>query len=129
MMNATEFCNYFEFSIYKPSEDVKKRYATEDGVIANFVMIDDQGVFHDRVCEKIEEIVDCFDSMLMDYVESTLEDFGFEYDQKSDLTYYEQAHQWLNSDAGKELQGTDTYKVVEALTDPSKIIDDVTEVF
>ena len=116
-MKATEFCKFFEFTIYK------SHGIDEDGDEYNYIAVDDQGVFHSRYITDITEIANCFDSLLMDYIESNVEEDGFKYDDNRNGTYYEQLLEWL-----KEVNYYEWYiDVVSCLIDPRLIVDDVEE--
>lgn len=117
-MQATEFCHYFEFSLNK------EHGFDDDGSEYNYAVVDDQGVFDTRYIMQIDELVNCFDVMLRDYVEDYVEDNGFEYDSSLEKTYYEQALQWI---IDTDLAGTDTHWVIAALVDPKTLADDTAE--
>ena len=117
-MNASEFADFFEFYIeYAPGID-------DDGIPYNYVVSDNEVVFQDRLIDNVSELADCFDSMLMDYIDGTLEDYGFVEDTHSNLSYYEQAQKWIETEC-PELRGTDTYEVICCLVNPKLIVDDV----
>ena len=104
-MKATDFCEFFEFTLKK-----KGRF--------DYVATDDHGTFYDRRVEDVTELADMFDSMLPDYVDATLEEYGFEYDENGNKTYYEQALDWIMC---SELDGTDTHEIVKCLVNPELI--------
>ncbi len=87
--------------------------------MCNYILTDDQGCFSDIYVEDIEGISDCFDRLLPDYIDRTLEDYGFEYDDNKDGTYYQQAYKWIKSEEGRDLLDTDTFEVIEALVNQS----------
>lgn len=126
-MKATEFCKFFDFNIDivpidEVSEDDRNDFALQEEWV--YEMTDDQGTFRTRYADSICTIADLFDSMLLDYVDSTLSDFGFEWDQYSMEPQYEQALKWIK---GTELEGTNIHRVIECMVDPSKIKDDLKE--
>lgn len=116
-MTVSEFCKFFEFTPYKES------YTDEYGDVYKYHAVDDQGVFHDRVANKVADFTDEFDSMLVDYIDLTLEDYGFEYDGNGE-SYYTQALEWIEK-SKNDLFDTDTHHVIEALVDPSTLVDDL----
>lgn len=71
-MKATEFANFFDFTIQKGEE------LNEFRELSKYDVVDDQGCFHTRHIDDVRELVDCFDSMLDDYIFSSLEEDGFE---------------------------------------------------
>ena len=85
-MKATDFANYFDFDIQRCD--------------TGYEVFDLQVCFDTRYIQDISELVDCFDSMLDDYV-FDIEDYGFEYDEDSPLTETEQAIEWMELDAPK----------------------------
>lgn len=114
-MKATEFANYFDFTIQFvtiPDEELF-HYAYD--------VVDNQGVFYTREIDDVTELVDCFDSMLPDYVESVLEEHGFE--PKMDQNYWEQALEWIRND--EYLKDTDTREIIECLMNSDLIENDV----
>lgn len=70
-MKATDFANFFDFTIQKGEE------LDEFGEISKYDVVDDQGVFHTRHINDVKDLVDCFDSMLNDYIFDSLEEDGF----------------------------------------------------
>lgn len=118
-MKATEFCQFFDFDITAQSpsdnEEVTHRYA----------VVDNNGTFSTRYIDSVDELTDQFDTMLYDYVDSTLLDYGFMPDDKSDKGFYSQALDFIENGDGEDLKGTDTHKVIKCLTDASLIEDDV----
>ena len=123
-MKATDFVNFFDFCIVTAKdygkiidEDIEPEEAND----INYVAIDRQGVFQNRYIVNIHDIVDCFDSMLTDYIDTNIEEDGFNYNPEMGTTYYEQALKWV-----KENPDEECYKdVIEALVYPETIIDDV----
>lgn len=94
-MKATEFAKFFEFTI---------QFATdfdEYGNEAKYEVIDDQGVFHTRYINKIEELIDCFDSMLDDYIFSIFEEDGYKFNEHEN--YFKQLEKWTQDK--KEYEG------------------------
>lgn len=117
---ASEFCKFFEFSL-------QKEHGEFEGDVFDYIATDDQGVFETRHVVDVEYLADCFDSMLADYVDDTLESMGFSYTTSADEfdclpAYYEQAQGWIETSC-PELLNTDTYKVVCALVSNGKTIE------
>ena len=117
-MKATEFCNYFEFTL------VRENGVTDDGKEYNYQVVDNQGTFDTKYIDKITELTDCFDSMLKDYIDDYIEENGFKYDKGSDRSYYEQALSWV---VDTTLSETNTHWVIAALADPETLADDTSE--
>ena len=134
-MKASDFCEFFEFSIskHKRAEMDKSCFgghfdwSDEDEPIV-YAVRDDQGVFETRYINRVSQLVDCFDSMLPDYVDETLVENGFVYDEdaeaNAEAAYYEQARDYI-SNSCSYLQGTDTFDVIFCLTHRDYIEDDV----
>lgn len=118
-MKATEFCKFFDFHIILNIPN------TEEGAHRRYAVIDDQGTFNTRYIDSVDELTDQFDTMLADYVDSTLLDFGFMPDEDVEFGFYKQALEFIENGDGEDLKGTDTYNVIRCLTDSSLIIDDV----
>lgn len=116
-MTVSEFCEFFDFTPYKET------YTDEYGEIFKYHAVDDQGCFHDRTANKVEDFTEEFDSMLSDYIDCTLEDYGFEYDENGG-PYYEQALEWIEK-TNRELFDTDTYHVIKTLVHPDTLVDDL----
>lgn len=122
-MKATEFCKFFEFTLEKEHGIIPESelYAGEE---YNYIATDDQGVFHPRYVMKVDELIDAFDICLNDYIDSNLEEDGFEYDKEKEVdeTYYEQALKW----AKKNKYSPCITEVIETLV--SGELEDDTEV-
>lgn len=82
-MTVYDFCKFFDFTCEKRGDC--------------FVATDDQGVFHDREFYPASSASDCFDSMLIDYIEEPTEEYGFVYDETAVGTWYEQAEKWCDN--------------------------------
>lgn len=133
-MKATEFCNFFEFTIIEEHGVIDSKGRDQEGNLVdpygfyegayNYRISDDQGTFSNRYIQEVSELTECFDSMLQDYVNNTIEEYGFEDDAKSEKTYYEQALEWIDEKC-PDLQNTDTREVIECLVHPEKIVDDL----
>ena len=127
-MKATEFADYFDFSIYPIDKDYVDfddnyfNYASSED--DKFYMVsDNQGVFYPRFISKIEDLADCFDSMLDDYINEDVEESGFEYFESNEGEEYEQMLDYmLHSDEYKNTWACD---IVSCLVNPSLIEDDV----
>ena len=123
-MKATDFVNFFDFYIVTAKDYGKiidKDIEPEEANDINYVAIDRQGVFQNRYIVNIQDIVDCFDSMLADYIDTNIEEDGFNYNPETGTTYYEQALKWVNENPDEEY-----YKdVIKALVYPETIINDV----
>lgn len=119
-MKATEFCKFFEFTLYK-----ERGYADEDYYEGkyNYKATDDQGVFHTRYVTDVTELADEFDSLLQDYVIDDLECQGFEPDIHEN--WYKQALTWCEEN--EEYKGTDIHQVIACLLNPDLIEDDTEE--
>ena len=125
-MKATDFVNFFDFYIVTAKdyeEIIDEDIEPEETDDINYIAIDRQGVFQNRYIKNIRDIADCFDSMLTDYIDTEIEEDGFNYNPEIGTTYYEQALKWVNENPDDEC-----YKdVIEALVHPETIIDDVTQ--
>ena len=123
-MKATDFVNFLDFYIVTAKDYGKiidKDIDPEEANDINYVAIDRQGVFQNRYIVNIHDIVDCFDSMLADYIDTNIEEDGFNYNPEMGTTYYEQALKWVNENPDEEY-----YKdVIKALVYPETIINDV----
>jgi hypothetical protein len=112
-MKATEFAEYFEFTIQKGEEP------DEFGEISKYDVVDNQGVFHTRHIDDVKDLVDCFDSMLDDYVFDTLEEDGFEVEGFDENTI-----KFAEEKYGKDSGFTE---MIKAFVNPDLIEDDVYE--
>ena len=110
-MNATDFCNFFDFTIVK-------EHGYNDDEEYNYIGIDDWGVFQNRYSEDIEGISEWFDSMLKDYIDDDIEENGFTH--VNNATYYDEALQWAIDNKH------DCYiPVLNALVNPETLVDDL----
>ena len=130
-MKATEFANFFEFSIQTKEDYGELPKGLEHDCFClcdikdiKYVVTDDQGCFSNRYISDVRELADCFDPELPDYIDSNIEEDGFVYDEKSNDTYYEQALKWCDNNG----QYIGIKDIIRALVDPSTIEDDVKEV-
>ena len=123
-MKATEFCKFFEFTLTKEHGVVPESDVIFGGEEYNYIAIDDQGVFHSRYAMEVNDFIDMFDICLNDYIDSIIEEDGFEYDKEKEVdeTYYEQALKW----AKKNEYSPYITEVIEALV--SGELEDDTEV-
>ena len=115
-MKATEFCKFFEFSLER------KHGYDEDEDEYNYVAMDDQGTLDPRYVMDVDDLTECFDSLLKDYIDDGIQEHGFEYNLMSDTSYYEQALKWIKTEAN-ELIKKCYQEVVEALV-TGKLEDD-----
>jgi hypothetical protein len=129
-MKATDFANFFEFFIQTKKDYGDIVLTNDDYDIENkdipeikYIVTDNQGIFHNRYIREIKELTDCFDSMLSDYIDSMIEEDGFEYDKDNKDTYYEQALKWCEKGNESEFF-TD---IIRALVNPSTIENDLQE--
>lgn len=138
-MKATEFCDFFEFSIARISKEEYKDIKEDDNHWYNFHWADEnedniyevsdmQGVFEPRYINKVADLTECFDSMLNDYIDEDVEENGFTYDENNtEKTYYEQMIDWLpTSETYKNSTGF--IELVACLVNPWMIEDDAEEV-
>ena len=115
-MKASTFCEFFEF-------DIKRISNIEMG---NYEVYDLQGVFHSRYVDDVSELIDCFDSMLNDYIDDDVEVHGFSNDENNtEKSYYEQMLDWMQ--ANDNYKDTTICEVVACLVNPELIIDDTEE--
>ena len=122
-MRATEFADYFEFMISLNNDGYKDELWNKRP--SKYIVEDNQEVFHTRCIDDVNDLVFCFGSMLMDYVDCVLEDHGFEFDNKNDeRDYYEAAADWV-LDKDCELYDTDTAHIVLCLAGEEVVEDDV----
>lgn len=120
-MKATKFCDFFEFDIQKGSfRD------NEDGEIYRYQVEDTHEVFHTRYVDDVSDLTECFDSMLIDYIDSTLDDYEFVLNEESEKTFYEQAQEYIEKECS-ELYDTDTYHVICCINGNESIEDDIVE--
>lgn len=103
-MKATDFCNFFEFSIQKTN--------------SQFEVVDIQGVFDTRYVKKVSELVYCFGSMEDDYIWHDIED-TYGYDGQHD---YENAQKWIEEKC-HDLLNTDMYDVICAFASDGRTIE------
>lgn len=101
-MKATEFCNFFDFTLEKGKFEVKNDIIYDDGVY-KYRATDDQVCFHNRYVNDVNELVNEFDSCLQNYVNDYIEEDGFEYDKEKNGTYYDQAIEF-----GKDIYDEDS---------------------
>lgn len=115
-MKASEFAGFFEFSI------TREDHLDEENFCKRFIVTDKQGVMETRHISYVEGLSDCFDSLLDDYVNDNLKEYGFDFDRKSRKSYYSQALSFLKGKAAYK----SLYDVINCLLHPEKIKDDVT---
>lgn len=120
-MKATDFCKYFDFTLWVNDTNEED----ESGYVSKYIATDDQGCFQARYVNDVKDLADCFDSMLMDYVDSELYYHNFKYDDKSNLAFYEQAKEWIENTINNPLFDSYTYEVICCLVNPNNIIDDL----
>lgn len=89
-MKATEFCNFFDFTLEKGEFEVKNDIIYDDGVY-KYCATDDQACWDDRYVNDVNDLASEFDSCLQNYVNDYIEEDGFEYDKEKDGSYYDQA--------------------------------------
>lgn len=89
-MKATEFCNFFDFTLEKGNYKVKHDVVYADGTY-KYCATDDQVCFHDRYVNDVNDLASEFNSCLQDYVDDYIEEDGFEYDKEKEGSYYDQA--------------------------------------
>ena len=118
-MKATEFAKWFDFTISLNTENEPDEF----GDITKYIVEDDERVFCTRYIDSVWGLADCFDSMLMDYIESPIEERGFDYDINADGTFYEQALKWAK--ANKDKVYSEYIEMLECIVDPDLIEDDV----
>lgn len=118
-MKATEFAKWFDFTIMLNTENEEDEF----GDVSKYIVEDDQSVFYTRHIDRITDLADCFDSMLMDYIDDAIEEHGFDYDENADGTYYEQALEWAKANEDKVYSGY--IEMLECLVNPEFIEDDV----
>ena len=119
-MKATEFAEFFDFTISLNTEGLVDDCDDEP---TKYIVEDNQWCFHTRFINEVDWLTECFDSMLMDYIEDYIEEHGFEYDDDNDeRTYYEAAAEWI---ADTELRDTDTAHTIYCLAAYEEIEDDV----
>lgn len=113
-MKATEFCQFFDFTLEREGgvDEWDGEY--------NYVASDNQGCWDDRHAENIEDITDWFDACLHDYLRDDLEEDGFK--PNANGNYWEQALEWCKTnDMYKDSQHM---QVIACLLDPELIEDD-----
>lgn len=120
-MKATDFCKYFDFTLWVNDTNEKDEF----GDTSKYLATDDQECFEPRYIDDVRELSDCFDSMLMDYVDSELYYHNFQYNSNSDKAFYEQAKEWIENTINNPLFDSYTYEVICCLVNPNNIIDDL----
>lgn len=133
-MKATEFAQFFDFTIYPREECVIPQNLVGCGPFCmcemdeiKYVVIDNQGIFQSRYISDVSQLSECFDSMLKDYIDDDIEDNGFVYNSKQKKTYYEQALEWLKKSSNEMYKEGYLEEILKALTDPTTIEDDLKE--
>ena len=116
-MKASDFCDFFEFTLFKGG------YEDEDGITYPYMATDNQGTFEPRFVESVSELSNCFDSLLVDYINDDVESNGFVFDNDDFREYYVQLLEWINESEWYK----DSYlaNIVECLVDPLQIEDDM----
>ncbi len=122
-ITAKDFCKFFDYELVKETGLVPN---LETGAAEpyEYVAVDAQGTCSPKYVNNVEELADCFDMFLEDYVDETLEYHGFSYTTSADEVlppYYVQAKGWIEN-SYPELLDTETYKVVCALASQGKTI-------
>ena len=118
-MKATEFCEFFDFTIEKKEGHIDDVPCYEGTY--NYIGVDNEGVFCNRYAKDIKEIADWFDSMLLDYVQTPLEEAGFEPPIK--VNYWKAALEYIENK--KDWNHSKLTDVVMCLIDPDLIEDDL----
>ena len=124
-MKATDFVARFEFSIRRiPFEELPEEEKEEfEGDEVVYEVSDDQGVFDSRYINHVSDLVNCFDSMLNDYVNDNIEEDGFEYNEDTSWKgYYEQALDWCEQQ--EDYRNSYLKEIIRCLAYPSAIEDD-----
>ena len=96
-MKASEYCNFFEFTLYKEDGIIDDIYDSNDGKQYHYIAIDNQGVFSPRYAIEVNDLIAQFESCYTDYIDSDIEEYGFTYNESLPGTYYEQALIWLKN--------------------------------
>lgn len=126
-MKATEFCKFFDFTLVKEDGWKEWDYSTAYEGNYHYVATDDQGTFHTRYFDALEELVDGFDSCHYDYIDSSAEEDGFEYDENNtEKAYYEQMLDWMQS--REDYKDTGVCEIVACLVNPWMLEDDTEEI-
>ncbi len=119
-MKASKFCSFFGYTIRR------NEGFTEDGELYRYEVVDNDGTFATRYVRNVTELTDQFDQCLQNYVDDTLQEYGFMPDDNSSDGFYTQALKFINDGKGADLKGTDTHMIIECLCNPLKIEDDIT---
>lgn len=116
-MNASQFCEFFDFSFTENTDNIEF-----DGEIPKYYAKDNQEYFYTRTGNSASDFVNAFEICENDYIDSTLENFGFEYDEQiaRETSYYEQAQQWIETEC-TDLYDTDTYWVIYYINHPYEL--------
>lgn len=123
-MKATEFANFFEFEIRKGE------IPDEFGDISKYDVVDCQGVFDTRHIDDVKDLVNCFDSMIDDYIFSNI-NYHLEEEGKDEIDF---EYMWGSFDfekgleIAKEIYGEDGgvyVPILEAFVNPDLIEDDM----
>ncbi len=132
-MNASDFAKFFDFSIKRIENEMVDKdeffWGTynEDNTFTGYRVADNEAVLTTRYIDKVGDLVECFDSMLTDYIDSALEDYGcpviYLYDYEN--YDYEKARNWIE-ESRPDLRNTDIYDVICCLANRELIFDDVT---
>lgn len=120
-MKATDFCKYFDFTLWVNDTNEEDEF----GNATKYFATDDQECFKPRYIDDVRELSDCFDSMLIDYVDRELYYYGFQYNSDSDKAFYEQAKEWIENTINNPLFDSYTYEVICCLINPDNIINDL----
>lgn len=120
-MKATDFCKYFDFTLWINDTNEEDEF----GNTTKYFATDDQECFKPRYVDDVRELSDCFDSMLMDYVDTELYYHNFEYNPNTNKAFYEQAKEWIENTINNPLFDSYTYEVICCLVNPDNIIDDL----
>ena len=134
-MKASEFAEFFDFEIdYVENKDITPvlnevfAWGIDEEDAASFTgyeVYDNQGVLSSRYIEKIEDLTECFDSMLNDSIfddfNEYLESIGIpEVDNIDDIL------KLLNENPKiKEHYSGDFYELISAFVNPKLIEDDI----
>lgn len=127
-MNASDFANFFDFSIeWVENEKVDENdlffhgTINENGTFTGYQVVDDQCVFDTRYIDEVRDLPECFDSLLVDYIDSDLEEYGY---HSFPFDGYENAKDWIKENC-PDLKNTHIYNVICCLVNPELIFDDV----
>lgn len=113
-MRATDFANFFDFTI-KEGET-----PDEFGEMSRYDVVDDQGCFSTRHINHVRDLVDCFDSMLENYIFDNLVEDGYEL--PNGFAFYDDTLEFAKENYGERAYITE---VIAAFINPRLIENDV----